>query len=675
MQRAVDVATALQLGVKALQFYTPDHPRVVEAMAHLEQACSTLLHERSRVSLTAAKGALLLDGEPFPTMSAQCRALATELERRQIGGLILQVGVRRRDLLELTRVLTLRPEQIKAGGGAEEHLQRAGVEYIRISHVRYEAVTADEEVVWSKSVRRGEAANKSAAHAIPSLLQKFLLEKTGGNRGEQLHDALLEASKPNESGQPVHAADVLRQAMADMDPIAQLALLVSVDQLPEGEARDSFRAAAADPTRALLHTLTNTDEQLHLLRERLRDMGVSREQLDEMLDVLSWDKLPYDERIAKLSADARIFEFPAEKLLRFLRQLLDAGRGADVHRLLERYIAGLNHDSLYVRRTVCETLGQVALFIKQPGLGRESEQLIGAAILNHFVAEKDARMRTALAGAAANFIAMLIATGRSEPAVRVVTRLDGAVPDAAQSLTEAFGEAHRATELVAQSVAADPDSLTRFVLPLVARLGGAATPAFIEALSAEEDRNRRGRLVKALKTIGDPAFPHLIDALRSPTWFVVRNTLNVLGDIGGVEHVDAIGKRLEHGEPRVRRAAARALSKIGGFDAEALLVGAIEDRDEETQAEVLLCLGSMKAQSAIPALSELARVKLLGSDEKVRELAISTLGQIGSDAAVTVLGDILRAKTFLGRGTPATRAAAARALASINTPAARELLK
>jgi HEAT repeat protein len=59
----------------------------------------------------------------------------------------------------------------------------------------------------------------------------------------------------------------------------------------------------------------------------------------------------------------------------------------------------------------------------------------------------------------------------------------------------------------------------------------------------------------------------------------------------------------------------------------------------------------------------------------VRELAVATLGQIGTDAAVPVLGEILRAKGFFGRDTPTFRIAAARALAAIKTPAARVALK
>jgi HEAT repeat protein len=682
MQEAVEVATALQLSAKALQFYTADHPRVTAAIAQLEQACATLLNLRSRVALTAAKGSLLVDGEPVAMTSVHCRTLAAELERRQLGGVIFFAGVRRRDLLELARLLTLRPEQIKSVGGRDAILEAAAVEYLRISHVRYEAVTEGEEVVWSNSMRRADADGTPLVSSLQALVQQLLQKKTGGiatdagaGTGSDTGTGDPEAvSSADAVTQPEEAAEVIRAAMAEMDPTTRLAMLLSIDQLPEGSTRDLLRRAAGDPARALVQTLAKTDDQLSLLSERLREMGVTREQLDEMLDVVSWEKLPVEERIAKLSEGTRIFDFPADKLLRFLKLLLDEGRAADVQQVLVRYVTGLAQQSLYVRRTVCDTLGQVALFIKKPGLPREVEQLVGTAILNQFVLETDPAMRTALTGAAANFIAMLVATGRSEPALRVVARLDAAVPSASSSLSESFGEAHRATELVAQSISADPESLAHFVLPLIARLGGAATPAFIETLSTSEDRNHRGRLVKALKTIGDPAFPHLLNALRSTTWFVVRNTLNVFGDIGRAEHVEAIGKRLSHGDPRVRRAAVRALSKIGGPEAEALLVGAAHDKDEETQAEVLLCLGSIKAQSAVPTLAELARVRLLSTDDKVRELAIATLGHIGNDAAVSVLGEIVRAKSFFG-GTPAIRAAATRALGSINSPAARELLK
>lgn len=605
MQEAAEVATALQLSTKALQFYTPDHPRVVEAIAHLEQACLALLAQHPRVALTASKGSLLVDGQPFVTPPGQIKAFAAELEKRQISGVILSAGITRRELLELVRLLTMRPEQIKTGGGADQILGRAEVTHVRISHVRYEAVTEGEEVVWSKSVRRIDGPD--ATTALPAILQALA------------------------AGEEVKPEDL----------------------------------------RLLMDVMANQDEQLTLLRERLDEMGISREHFDEVLNFISWDKLGLDERVENLLEGNRVFAMPSGKFQRFIRELLEADRSQAIQRLLERYVSGLAQDAVAVRLSVSDGLGQIVTL----HLPRESEQLVGTAILNRFVLETDARVKVVVAQAAANLLAMLVSTGRCEPALRVLERLDSTAPLAMDALAPAFGEAHRATELITQICTCDPESLARFVMPLVVRLGGAIAPHLIEALGNEEDRNRRGRLVKALKAIGEPAYPFIVDALRSPTWYVVRNALNVLGDIGTPDQVEAIGRGLAHSDPRVRRAAARALGKIGGPDAERLLVGAMTDKDAETQAEVLLCLGSMKAQSAIPGLAELARAKLLGTDEKVQELAVTTLGQIGTDAVVPALGEILRAKSFFGGSTPVIRIAAARALSMIKTPAARGVLK
>lgn len=752
MHEAAELATALQLAVKALQFYAPDHPRFLEGLAQADAAASALLRLRPRVTLTTARGSLLVDGEPFLNPNVHAKALSVEMEKRQIGGFVFAAGLDRRELIELARVMAARPEQVRSEGGAAELLRRAEVVHVRISQVRYEAVTEGEEVVWSNAMRRNDVAD-APADALPALLQQFLLgqlrakgsaagsgggeggtgevgsaegaagraretlggigseaEGSGavagaeggggegaGGAGDSALQELLVRTLTSGGGQ---AHELLRAAIEGMDPLSQLALLISVERLPPGEGNDALRVAArklagefdggsgsgsADPARILVQAIAGNDEQLTLLRDRMADMGVSREELDELLDVLSWERLGPDQRLAKLLGSERIFDFPADKLLTFVRQLLDAGKHEGVQRLVEHYSAGAGHESYYVRQTVCDTLGQMALFIKEPGLSRQAEQVLGTVILNRLVKETDRRMKTVLAGSAANFIAMLVATGRAEPALRVLGRIDLAVSAAAEgalvreaalALQEGFGEPHRAGALVEQAIAEDAEGFINVITPLMARLGGAPAPRLLEALGTEEDRNRRGRLVKALKAIGEPAFPYLVEALRSPMWYVVRNALSVLGDIGTEEQAGPVGRRLEHGDPRVRRTAARALSKIGGPEAEAMLIQAMNDRDVETQVEVLHCLGAIKAVGAVPGLTELARSRGIGAaDDKVRELAATTLGQIASEAAVPALGEILRGKSFFGRDTPAVRIAAGRALSAINTTAARDMLR
>ncbi|HEX8169059.1 MAG TPA: HEAT repeat domain-containing protein [Thermoanaerobaculia bacterium] len=680
MKEATEFAGALHVALKALQFYSAEHPRSAEALQQVEQSCTALLALRTRATFTSSGGTLLFDGEPLPSPSAHVRGLLGELDRRQLGGFIVLAGVTGRELLELVRLLTMRPEQIRNAGGAEELLRGAEVTHIRMSHVRYEAVADGEVVVPSASVRSDKhiAAVSDPAAALPALLQQYLLAQVPPAQPDETVEASVE-----------RAREVLRTAVASLDPLAQLTLLLRATGAADASSRGAMKAAAAsilatDPLRTLVDSLAASNDQARGLRERLADLGVSREQFDELLDAVAWDKLSLDDRMQKLLEGDRIFDFPPDKLQRFIRELLEEGRHAHVQRLLERFVLGLEHDTRVVRRGVCDTLGQVVMFARQPGLSREAEHLAGSAILNHFVREKDARLRIVVAEAVANLVTALVSTGRCEAALRALTRLDHAIsvapPDAAMhaaaaELPRALSEPQRAAELIAQICAADAETLAKSVLPLVARVGGAIAPRVIEALGNEEDRNRRGRLVKALKTIGQPAFPHLVDALGAPTWFIVRNALNVLGDIGTAEHVEPIGRKLQHGDPRVRRAAARALGKIGGSEAELLLIAAMNDKDSETQAEVLLCLGAMKAHTAVTGVTELARARLLGTDEKVRELAVTTLGQIGSDAALPVLGDILKPKSFFTREPPTIRIAAAKALATISTPAAKDLLK
>lgn len=735
MNQVADFAASLHLGAKALQFYSAEHPRSQEAISAVERTCAAMLADRARVTLTATKGALLVDHEPMPTNNLHIKALASELEKRQIGGLTIVSGVTRQELTETLRLLVLRPEQLRDLGGAEKFLDEANVAHVRISRVRYEAITEGEEVVWSATVRYTDPAEQAEeADALPVLLQRYLLAKIGdanagappvdyaasGELAEALGKALAtgESADGDETGgfgtaaaPNTRARQLLRSAMNGLDPLAQLALLASLDRLPEGAPRAALKTAAldilnlvsteagneggsgtgsgdrvneGDAIASLIRSLNSTDGSLDLLRGRLAELSVSREQLDELLDVLAWDKLTVEEKMEKLLAGDRIFDFPPDKVFRFLRELFESGRQPEALRILDRLARGLEHDSLVIRRGVCDLLGQTTTLMKRQIVGRDAEALLGRAVLNHFVREREPRMRNALGDAAASLLTAFVAQGRSDTALRVLTALesattsspaDAAVRQAFDSLHRSLAEPRRVAEILGQVMNADAETLTRSVLPLVVQLGDVLAPHIIDALGNEEDRNKRGRLVKAIKAIGEPAFPFLVETVSSPTWYVARNALNVLGDIGTKEHVAAIGRQLEHSDPRVRRAAARALGKIGGEDAEGLLVKAIGDRDAETQSEVLVALGAMRAQGAVAGVGELAKTRLMGGDDKLRELALATLGQIGSDAAVPLLRDILRPKGLFSRDPASVRLAAGKALAMIATPAAAEALK
>src|SRR5436190_2217023 len=635
MQEVTDFTAALHLAAKALQFYTAEHPRGAEALAALDRAANALVAQRPRVSIVATKGALLVDGAPLASEAARNKAhvtaFARELEARDFGGIILMQGVTYRELVELVRLFVMRPQQVRNAGGPDEIFRHADVIHVRISHVRYEAITEGEEVVWSETARRAEQlAGFEGADGLPALLKKFLLLQNVDTReaGDQLPETELEGlgEKADEiaAKMPDKVRDALKQAIEGVEPEVQLALLLNIASLPEGALRSALQPAAREvmataesDTDALAHLLGQTSLDaagIELLRARLSNLGIPR---------------------------------------------------------------GLEQDTFTVRQNVIDTFGQVAPLIESPGVNPQIEQLLSRAILNHFVKESDARMRATVANAVASLCTALASAGRADVALRTLTRLEAAVnvaaPDAAvrqsyAALGSAFAEPRRAAKLVAQIFASDAETFGKAVAPMVAQLGGALVPALIETLTNEEDRNRRGRLVRTIKSIGRPAYPSLLEALHAPAWYVVRNTLNILGDIGEHDHAGAIGKKMEHSDARVRRAAARSLGKIGGPESEMLLVEALGERDSETLTEVLLALASMKAQRAAPALSDMARSRSLPAD--VRETVITTLGSIGSDIAVPALGDVMRPRGLFVREPLQIRVAAARALAALAPPEA-----
>ncbi|MBI2212739.1 MAG: HEAT repeat domain-containing protein, partial [Acidobacteria bacterium] len=209
--------------------------------------------------------------------------------------------------------------------------------------------------------------------------------------------------------------------------------------------------------------------------------------------------------------------------------------------------------------------------------------------------------------------------------------------------------------------------------PLLSLFGEKAAERLLDALAEEEDRGRRGRLMKAVKAVGKPALNSLHSATKSQTWYLVRNALNLIGDLVAVDLLDDAIEALGHGDNRVRRAAARALGKLGGLRAEKQLGTTLLSTDPETQFEILAALGSMHGDSAVPQIAEITRKKLGRGDDNLRVRAVETLGQVGSAAGVPALVDLLRKKGLLGGGeSNDVRLAAAKALAALSGAGVQE---
>ncbi len=205
------------------------------------------------------------------------------------------------------------------------------------------------------------------------------------------------------------------------------------------------------------------------------------------------------------------------------------------------------------------------------------------------------------------------------------------------------------------------------LLTLIAAFPGKIEEPLMRHLAAEGDSQARKVLGTALVRLGATAASVLIDHLKDPRWFVVRNVMVILGEIRDQQTTAQIVPLLNHEDIRVRRETLRALTKIGGRSAENNLIRILESADGEMRRQAILSLGALKSTLALPALTELAsRKESRGLSPEERKEVIVALGQIGSGEALPCLGGILKRRRFwFGGNDDELREAAAEALGKI----------
>ncbi len=143
-------------------------------------------------------------------------------------------------------------------------------------------------------------------------------------------------------------------------------------------------------------------------------------------------------------------------------------------------------------------------------------------------------------------------------------------------------------------------------------------------------------LVKLALSYGDRAKSPLVSALGGEDPARVRKALYLLGELRHKDTTEAIRPFIYHDDPRVKKEAVRALTKIKGIESSRALISAlsqVENRD--TQILISSALGESKDLAAVPALIKLLKKKPVREETvPLLEAVIESLGRIGSREAL-----------------------------------------
>jgi HEAT repeat protein len=534
----------------------------------------------------------------------------------------------------------------------------------------------------------------------------------GNNQGADVSgfSGYLEGMGLDRSASQPTTIGVITRAVSGMDPMAQLGVLAGSADLRPGPLRNVFSRVAATyaaPSLANAFAQGNLSaEQVALTADQLKPLmastqawaaqitdalrhgGMSETQVQDLVEILTWESRPVEDRIGALLEGQRIFELPVAKVLAFLRELLESGRNLEFLRILRKYATGLGDPGVGRRQAVAGGFEKIAGWVDIPGLPVAIlDELVG--ILDRaYAQEKDPEVHHWLDRGMEHLLWFLVDSPDPGHGCECLARLLDLVADqaplpawkekATEDLRLRLASKERVDRILVHVFSLDRVAAAEQVHPLLAMLPNAAAGHLVDRLAQEPDRGRRSRIMEALKAVGPIAEAPLLESLKSGEWFVIRNALIVLAEVSSQDRVPELAPLLEYPDPRVRLAAVRTLGRIGGRAAETALTRLLPRAEPGLQVEVLFLLDELKARNAVPVILELlkaTRNRRLPDQDKVREKSLEVLGHLGSAATVPAIAELLaRRKGFFrdSREPLSDRIGALRALCALGCPEGRE---
>jgi len=509
---------------------------------------------------------------------------------------------------------------------------------------------------------------------------------------------------------PSSQVEGLRRALLALTPDKLMAVVAGLDSLPAGHGgmRMAFQSLATEaftqasnallasdapwePARqAMFETLQFAPQQqsmLAALENELRIKGAGPEQiarLQELIQQLDWETQSIEEKLRQAQEQGRLWQITLDQRLRFLKRMLDEGRVDGLLALLEQILDALRSDDVSQREKAAQTLPGIARWIEDPGLPVEAEGPLVQGLSAHFGWEPMAHIHRSSAEALGVVLVSQVNRGEPGHALALVQELTGlcAYHDGRQDWRESALDALRdslGTPACLARVAdllhtSTPETMLGELIPYLDSVGLPAARFLVGVLGDEPDRKRRAKELEAIRSMGEQALPAVYEGLDSPAWFLVRNALNLLSDMGDAAALEPVRACLAHPDGRVKRAAVRALWKLGGPASVPHLVAALPLVDPETQSEIMFALVQVRAVQAVSALAAYAVDRR--NPEALRAKAAETIGQIGDPRSTQVLVDIVRRKgrLFTTAEPVQVRLAACKALLALDCPPAWEAL-
>jgi hypothetical protein len=616
-----DFLVELSIALHKHAMYPQGHPSLQPAAAALTRRAGLLLENRATLSLGVARNQLVIEGVATDPAHPVLRELGARLHRHHLGAVTFRRGVDEAEVADALKVLAVEADRTGRPLGLEGPERLKAWPHVQLHPLTYERLELAEE--------GGKPAD-------------------GDARAAQLWVGLARAALATapEDATPTEPA-VIAQAIdaratgggdAAYDQVIVGYLLQIAAELKTAGGREA--SALRRRTSRLIRTLK--PETLRRLVQMGGDFTQRRQfvadvtdgmAVDAVLDILTAAAETTEETIShslvrllsKLAAHA---ETGAEAV----RPQADAALRDQVRRLLEGWTLPDPNPGAY--GAALQRMARSAPPPTAPRLDTEATEPDRLVAIALEIGAVGPRLDPA--------VDRVVSEGRLEQLLDVL--------DAVTAENAASGAVRErlATAEVVRRVAAREPVAFKTLERLVPLVGTPAAGPLLDVLATSESRGTRRGLLAQLAKMGPAIAPTVIARLDDPRWYVTRNLLTLLEEIGAPAGFSA-HPFMRHADARVRLQAVKLQLKLPEGRDEALVAG-LADQDPRT---LRLALGVAIALQRCPdpAVSLLAsHATDYGFPADLRVLAIRALGYATAPAALETLLRLTTAgRTLFGR--------------------------
>jgi hypothetical protein len=637
--QGIQFVRMMQGALRLFALYSSEHPQAQSLVRRALDALHAVLKETTTLSIGFQFNNVLLNSLPLSDPSLSF--LAGELAKRRVGFMSFTAGIDEGELCRAIAVLATSPDTIEKQGGLGPFLRNNPLAHARIVPIQTAAEEGSLAVVTS--------AEEAAAMAkVPKWLLQAL-QQTKAQQGVTVGPEQLQALAagldpsltPEQRALLPQVQELLTDIVRQADPSAVSQMLrdaaagagtKGAELLKSALLRNAALAASkGDVAQAerMLRGLAVQEQDPRRLLDAFPAGSLTEKARRRLTEYAEWMCQPLEARLGALKARTQEYYW-------LLVEIENATTGERMNLAAEWLLALLaaagpaeDADRLTVLGRARDALTELC----SAGLPANVQQLQDA-IVARLQQERCLPVATTLADTLAVMIDAA-AQRRQLPlataGAAAVAQLAGRPSPGGQAARDVQPRLFKPNTL-AQLVAA-------WIAGLLKRVGDQAARELLAVFEKEPVAARRLRIHHLLRRLGKAAAPALLERISHPRWYIVRDAVLLLGDLGDPTLLEHLDGPLAHEDERVQREAVQAAIKTRSLARGVVLARALPSLKPNLVETVLDDLLMLKEPSAVPFLECLVRQPQPGLRSYLLEKALGVMGAIETQAAVECLLD------------------------------------